>query len=287
MDLKDLGKNIKNDKLIEAMKILREGETKETLRNFFKEVTEAVFIAPARFGSEPQKDENGKLSFKGDVKVNFALLTNEQGQKVLPCFTDEETLSKSQFDSSFRRIILPYKQLSKLVLESNGNISGIAINPFTENCFISDAFIKNYDESRNSNVKEKSFAKGDKIKLRTPKYQPVAMITEANKFFEKHPEVTRAFLQMLDDGKGDDKYLIVLETSADVRPIIEELLPIVKPYSFGIELVFMKSTSMVGWKVTTITEPFYTKEGYVPVQTSKPENAERDEADIEAEDEQD
>lgn len=279
MDVNEIGKKIKNEKLVAAMRVLKENENQDTIRAFFKEVTSSALIAPAQFDAEP--DENGKLVVNGQTKVNFAMLTNDKGDRVIACFTSDELVEDSQF-KHFKRVILPYKQLSNVILNSKGAITGIAINPFTENCVISDKFVKSYEESRKnggkpSSIRKQTFAKGDKVQLRTPKYLPVAMLEEASKFFEKHPEVTRAFLQMLDDGRGDDKYLIVIETDADERPIIEELLPVIKPHSFGIELMFMKSTSMVGWKVTTITEPFYTKQGYVakPVeQLSMDENSE-------------
>lgn len=287
MNVNEIGRKINNDKLLATMKALRENENDDTLRDFFKEATSAVFISPAQINGEP--DENGKLVFDGEARVNFALLTSERGEKVIPCFTSDAVITESQF-KDFKRIILPYKQLANIILSSKGAISGMAINPFTENCVISSEFVKNYEQSKKnggagSRIKQQSFGKGDKIKLRTPKYMPVAMLEEASKYFKQHPEVTRAFLQMLDDGKGDDKYLIVIETAADERPVIEGLLPIVKPHSFGIDLVFMKSTSFVGWKVTTITEPFYTKEGFVAGPVSKPENADGIEEDIDTGDE--
>ena len=146
MDVKDIGKKIENVELVEAMHAVRENENKDTLKQLFESVVHAVFIVPAKFDQEPKPDENGKVTFQDGVKINFSLLTNEQGDKVLPCFTDYESMASSQFNDGFQRIILPYKQLEDLVFNSNGNISGIAMNPFTENCFISGEFIRQYRE---------------------------------------------------------------------------------------------------------------------------------------------
>ena len=131
MDVKDIGKKIENVELVEAMHAVRENENKDTLKQLFESVVHAVFIVPAKFDQEPKPDENGKVTFQDGVKINFSLLTNEQGDKVLPCFTDYESMASSQFNDGFQRIILPYKQLEDLVFNSNGNISGIAMNPFT------------------------------------------------------------------------------------------------------------------------------------------------------------
>lgn len=290
LDVNKLGKSIKNTALLEAMKALRAEENHDNLRSFFKEVTNAVFIVPAKFDNEPVPDENGRVRFEGNVKVNFVLLTNDKGDKVLPCFTDDETIAASQFGSEFRRVILPYERMSKVVLGSNGAIKGIAVNPFTENCLISDEFLRNYEENKenmNSNIQMRTFKGGDKVKLRTPKYKPVQMLEEASKFLRDYPQVSRAFLQMFDDGESDDKYLIVIETAAKERPIFEKMLPVIKPYAFGMDIVFMNTKSMIGWKVTTITEPFYVREGYVPVTAKKPvDDTEHTEEDIIAEDEE-
>ena len=90
MDVKDIGKKIENVELVEAMHAVRENENKDTLKQLFESVVHAVFIVPAKFDQEPKPDENGKVTFQDGVKINFSLLTNEQGDKVLPCFTDYE-----------------------------------------------------------------------------------------------------------------------------------------------------------------------------------------------------
>ena len=160
MDVKDIGKKIENVELVEAMHAVRENENKDTLKQLFESVVHAVFIVPAKFDQEPKPDENGKVTFQDGVKINFSLLTNEQGDKVLPCFTDYESMASSQFDDGFQRIILPYKQLEDLVFNSNGNISGIAMNPFTENCFISGEFIRQYRESSRTGLVQSKIKPG-------------------------------------------------------------------------------------------------------------------------------
>ena len=173
MDVKDIGKKIENVELVEAMHAVRENENKDTLKQLFESVVHAVFIVPAKFDQEPKPDENGKVTFQDGVKINFSLLTNEQGDKVLPCFTDYESMASSQFNDGFQRIILPYKQLEDLVFNSNGNISGIAMNPFTENCFISGEFIRQYRERSRTGLVQSKIKPGATVKLRTPKYQPM------------------------------------------------------------------------------------------------------------------
>lgn len=107
MDVKDIGKKVTNPELLEAMRALKDKQEGDTMKTLFEAILKAVLIVPAKFDKEPQPDENGKIVLDKNIKVNFALLTNQSGDKVLPCFTDEETLNASQFDDSFQKILLP------------------------------------------------------------------------------------------------------------------------------------------------------------------------------------
>ena len=141
MNVKDIGKKIQNPELLEAMKAVKAKETDYPVARLFEMLAKAVLITPAKFDKEPQPDENGKVVIDSNIKVNFSLLTNQSGEKVLPCFTDEEILNASQFKDGFKKIILPYKQLAEMVYNSNGAIAGIVINPFGKYMQISKAMI--------------------------------------------------------------------------------------------------------------------------------------------------
>lgn len=264
MDAKDIGKKVENPVLIEAMKRLRENENSDTLRAFFGAVVHSVFILPAQFETDPVKTEDGKATFEQGVKINFALLTNADGNKVLPCFTDEETFAASQFGTDgFKRIIFAYKQVEDLVSNSNGNIGGIAMNPFTENCFVSGEFIRQYKESQETGLVQNRIKPGTKVKLRTPKYQPVNMLEEASRFLAEDGTVNRAYIQMMEEQGSEDKYLISVEMQegADEKPVFAELIPLLKPHSFGINIAFIRTDSALGGQAAHMTKPFFTKEG--------------------------
>ena len=241
MDVKDIGKKIENVELVEAMHAVRENENKDTLKQLFESVVHAVFIVPAKFDQEPKPDENG--------------------DKVLPCFTDYESMASSQFNDGFQRIILPYKQLEDLVFNSNGNISGIAMNPFTENCFISGEFIRQYRERSRTGLVQSKIKPGATVKLRTPKYQPIQMLDAAREYLADKENVDRAYIQMMEEQGQEDKYLVALEVNGDEKPVFAGLIPLMKPHSFGIEVALVRADNMLGKKVTEVTEPFYVRAG--------------------------
>ena len=259
MDVKDIGKKVTNPELLEAMKALKDKQEGDTMKTLFEAILKAVLIVPAKFDKEPQPDENGKIVLDKNIKVNFALLTNQSGDKVLPCFTDEETLNASQFDDSFQKILLPYKQLSDMVVNSKGAISGIVINPFTENCCIPAELMIDYHNFSNKNLVQKKLTPGSTVKLRTPRYQPVQMLEECSKLLVKYPVVERAYIQMMEEEKKEDKYLVALDMLGDERPLLSALIPAMKPHAFGIEIAFVKTDNPLGQKVKELAEPFYVR----------------------------
>ena len=103
MNVKDIGKKIQNPELLEAMEAVKAKETDYRVARLFEMLAKAVLITPAKFDKEPQPDENGKVVIDSNIKVNFSLLTNQSGEKVLPCFTDEEILilMKNAADTAF------------------------------------------------------------------------------------------------------------------------------------------------------------------------------------------
>lgn len=265
MDAKDIGKKVENPVLLEAMRRLRENENNETLRAFFGAVVHAVFVVPATFDKDPVIAADGKQTLEQGVKINFALLTNGDGEKVLPCFTDEESFAASQFNEGFKRIIFAYKQVEELVLNSKGGIAGIAMNPFTENCFVSGDFIRQYREHKETGLVENKIKPGAKIKLRQPKYQPINMLEAATKYLEEKGNVNRAYIQMMEEEGKEDKYLITLDMveGENEKPVIAGLIPLLKPHSFGIEIAFVTTNSTLGSQTKIMTKPFYTREGFV------------------------
>ena len=223
-----------------------------------------MFVVPATFDKDPVVTADGKQTLEQGVKINFALLTNGNGEKVLPCFTDEDTFAASQFNEGFKRIIFAYKQVEDLVLNSKGGIGGIAMNPFTENCFVSGDFIRQYREHQDTGIVENKIKPGTKVKLRKPKYQPINMLEEATKYLEEKGNVNRAYIQLMEEAGKEDKYLItlVMAEGEDEKPVIAGLIPLLKPHSFGIEIAFVTSKGSLGSQTIRMTDPFYTREGY-------------------------
>lgn len=260
----NIGKQLKNTELAEAIKNVKGNETPETIKALFNVVNKSSLIVPAKIDGPTKADSKGQLIVPKEAKINFSLLTNSAGEKVLPCFTDDVTVGKSQFANGFNMLIMEYTKLVEIVLGSNGAISGIAINPFTDNCYLSGDFIKNYTLSLKGGLVKTTMEPGTKFQLRTPKYPPVQMLQITSDFLSRHEDVDRAFMQMMEEEGKEDKYLIVLDTKSNEMELIKELIPLIKPHAFGIELAFVTTRNPIGMKVTELTDPFYTRKGYEP-----------------------
>ena len=70
---------------------------------------------------------------------------------------------------------------------------------------------------------------------------------------------------MMEEAGKEDKYLITLDMAEgeDEKPVIAGLIPLLKPHSFGIEIAFVTANGSLGSQTIHMTDPFYTREGYV------------------------
>ena len=229
---------------------------------------EARFILPATLDPKPVKDDQGRIMGDGKFRVNFRVITDNTGKNFFPCFTNDEEFEHAIKEVEVEKMALTYKEVAPLVLNSNGQIQGIVIDPYTVGMQVPDALIKTVDESRksvleehkNTNIKKHTIPANTKIRLRSPKYMPVDMLDEAKKFLAERPNVKAAYIQMMEKENSDEEYLITIDFEGDEEDLFDSLLPKIKPLAFGIPIALTGTDNGLGKKVTENTEPFYKKE---------------------------
>jgi hypothetical protein len=261
MELNNKQKKIDNSQLEAAIKAVRAEENPETRKAFFDAVTKAMYIVPVKLPSVPKLDENGKPVTNEPVQVQISLLQNADKEEVIPCFTNDKEVDTTHASDLFRRILLPYNELVNIILGSQGRIVGMAINPFTETCFVSAKFMQEFKEFNEKNMEENKIKPGTKIKLRTPKYLPVDMLEAAKEYLKGCQNVRKAYIQMMEEPGKEDKYLIAIDMVGDTKYILKDLISVMKPMSFGIELAFVDVKNGLGKKVVQLASPFYDATG--------------------------
>lgn len=259
---------IKNEALLEAIEVFKAENNQQNLKNFIEKLLQARFILPATLDPKPVKDDQGRIMGDGKFRVNFRVITDNTGKNFFPCFTNDEEFEHAIKEVEVEKMALTYKEVAPLVLNSNGQIQGIVIDPYTVGMQVPDALIKTVDESRksvleehkNTNIKKHTIPANTKIRLRSPKYMPVDMLDEAIKFLAERPNVKAAYIQMMEKENSDEEYLITIDFEGDEEDLFDSLLPKIKPLAFGIPIALTGTDNGLGKKVTENTEPFYKKE---------------------------
>lgn len=256
----DSNGKITNEELVKAMALMKENDNLDTKRNYLMNVVKAKFLIPAKMEKRPDKDENGEPLKKGKVRVNFCVITNPEKKSFLPVFTDEEEMAKGKYEDA-EKVVIQYQDLEHMVLASKGELSGIVINPHGEGFIIPVELIADLEKNKKkTNIKKNEIPTNANIKLRTPKYMPVDMLEAASKLMTERQEVKCAYLQMMEKDNGDDEYLIAVDLDGDELALFNDLMPVMRPHSFGINIALTNVKNGLGAKVAEIAEPFYVKE---------------------------
>ena len=259
---------IKNEALLEAIEVFKAENNQQNLKNFIEKLLQARFILPATLDPKPVKDDQGRIMGDGKFRVNFRVITDNTGKNFFPCFTNDEEFEHAIKEVEVEKMALTYKEVAPLVLNSNGQIQGIVIDPYTVGMQVPDALIKTVDESRksvleehkNTNIKKHTIPANTKIRLRSPKYMPVDMLDEAKKFLAERPNVKAAYIQMMEKENSDEEYLITIDFEGDEEDLFDSLLPKIKPLAFGIPIALTGTDNGLGKKVTEVE----MKDDYAP-----------------------
>ena len=123
------------------LKAFSENKTDELFREILMMLPGRSFSLPSVSNmKEPLENVNGKVRLKKGASLNPALLSAQNKKTYLPVFTDE----KSMVQKSPSGIVLKFnfEQCMGIVYNKNNPVSGIVINPFTENFVLGEELLK-------------------------------------------------------------------------------------------------------------------------------------------------
>ncbi len=123
------------------LKAFSENKTDELFREILMALPGRVFNLPSVSNvKEPLENVKGEVRLKKGATLNPALLTAQNKKTYIPIFTDE----KSMVQKSPSGVILKFKfdQCLGIVYNKNNPVSGIVINPFTENFILGEELLK-------------------------------------------------------------------------------------------------------------------------------------------------
>lgn len=134
---------VKPDMELLKAKILefKEKKSQEALFDVLKLLPQKVFMLPTVSNMEqPFEQIDGKMKPKEGAEFNPALLTAPDKKLFLPVFTDEKAMTQKSpsgvvLNSSF-------EQCMGIVMNEQNTVSGIVINPFSENMILGEDLLK-------------------------------------------------------------------------------------------------------------------------------------------------
>ena len=97
-------------------------------------VMKGKFLALCTLSNPPEKTEDGKTVFPQGTKINYFSLTSKEGKKLLPVFTDRESLSKWKNAMEKDKVVmgLTFDDFVP-ILRSCPALDGVVINPMSDN----------------------------------------------------------------------------------------------------------------------------------------------------------
>lgn len=129
-----------NEALEEAMKAFKESQSNENLVKIMTHLEKATVMQPAMFpkDADPQKlqsliqeSQKNPMRLAGGAQPRPIILKNGKGEQLFAVFTGKSQIPENQKYPVM--MFLPFKECSKMAAREELKISGIVLNPFTDN----------------------------------------------------------------------------------------------------------------------------------------------------------
>ena len=132
---------VSNPMMVGSIELLKAEDTPEHRQMFLDELQKAKFLSPVVIDPVPVPDENGRVTIARDAKVQFPMLSTEDGRKFFMAFTDWTELKKWRDEENQQTFAMNFDDYAGMLLrkDAQGNISpalGVVINPFGGNIVV-------------------------------------------------------------------------------------------------------------------------------------------------------
>lgn len=137
----EFNKPVSNPMMVGSIELLKAEDTPEHRQMFLDELQKAKFLSPVVIDPVPVPDENGRVTIARDAKVQFPMLSTEDGRKFFMAFTDWTELKKWRDEENQQTFAMNFDDYAGMLLrkDAQGNISpalGFVINPFGGNIVV-------------------------------------------------------------------------------------------------------------------------------------------------------
>lgn len=137
----EFNKPVSNPMMVGSIELLKAEDIPEHRQMFLDELQKAKFLSPVVIDPVPVPDENGRVTIARDAKVQFPMLSTEDGRKFFMAFTDWTELKRWRDEENQQTFAMNFDDYAGMLLrkDAQGNISpalGFVINPFGGNIVV-------------------------------------------------------------------------------------------------------------------------------------------------------
>ena len=137
----EFNKPVSNPMMVGSIELLKAEDTPEHRQMIQDELQKAKFLSPVVIDPVPVPDENGRVTIARDAKVQFPMLSTEDGRKFFMAFTDWTELKRWRDEENQQTFAMNFDDYAGMLLrkDAQGNISpalGFVINPFGGNIVV-------------------------------------------------------------------------------------------------------------------------------------------------------
>lgn len=231
-------------------------------RQMFKELVKGQYLCPAQFsnpnGTTP--DADGKMTVGAGAKMKFAVLTDKDGRKWFPAFTDWQAFQRLYDKKEWDGQVVSYEDLTALSGEN-----GIVINPGGMETRLDGRrkeFLKVYVK-RLKRIREE--LESGRMKEKKPGFyigelseQPEELVKALTECMKQHKEIKKAYLMLKLDHGDEISYLLAVDCKGDRDAIFASLVEAVRESADYLPIDMHELNENVMTLIGDI-KPFYKK----------------------------
>lgn len=230
----EANKEIRNDELKVAMITLKLQDDKESEDNFIEKLKSAYFLIPA-----VNDDKNDEFT--------FMLLSDQNNNNYFQGYTDLDEYNKWPGNEESKHFVLTFDELANIVISSDEEIKGLAINPFSENIILNKEYLN------------KVFTMG-KIFISDKNTCPQKTKTSIKKILKDNDKINKAYLFDIKKNNIPGYLLIIDSNSKNKDKLHEEIGKKIVDNIKEINIDIISSTDKIAKDVIKDKKEFYKKE---------------------------
>lgn len=235
-----------NKNLVEAIRKMKEENTKESQSLMLGEMMKSKFLNPTTLKLEP--DNDGKINIPSGTQISFYTITSIDKKRFAMAFTEREELNKwieanikagaPENKLSKNVAIMGFMEYADIILNENSGLDGLVINPYNENIVFNKEQIaslreqkinkEQYGMTRNIIQKDEEIALK---KLGSEEY-PSELITSIVEHMKNKEEIDSAWILKMKK-KEKESFLLVVDFKGDLNVVLGEIGRIAKPFLHG------------------------------------------------------